>query len=398
MIHDKYKIAVLLDKSRAYERDVLQGLAEFNKIYNCFSFLFYAPGYLYPDNHQQLIQKLRTWKPDGILTRENPSIPGILKLNLPTIISPYTKLLKGAVNLWANNDQIGIVASEYFWKKGYRSFAFLGFKKFQWSMEREAGFKSGIEQYERVHYQSLYFDNKQSDWEKLPVRLKSWLITLEKPCAVFAATDELNVHLVEAVKRASIRVPDDIAILGVDNDELICEMSDPSLSSINQNACHAGFAVGETLFKWIETKKAPLENIIIEPNGVVERLSSKAFAVDDDEVRKAMNFILNKSGEYNISVDDVVKVTNYSRRVLEIKFNELLSSSILTEIKKIKLSKIRMLLSDTKLTIKQIADEVGFENAKNITRYFRNETGIPPSVYRNRSAKNTNYPKKHQIN
>jgi len=283
--------------------------------------------------------------------------------------------------LWADNFRIGGLAAEYFLHKGYRHLGLLGFKKFAWSLERENGYQLSAGK-SHVRVEHFLFDDNRMLWEDLPNRLLEWLKKIPKPCAIFSVTDELSLHLLEAAKHADYKVPDELAILGVDNDELLCEMTMPTLSSIDQNAWRAGLETAGVLLKWMETGSRPSTDVIINPNGIVERYSTSALAIDDEQVRTALNFINVNAPHHEIDVSDVTQSTANSRRILEKKFNQLLNSTILDEIRKVRIRRIKYFLEESDLTAQQIAYEMGFENPNNITRYFKNATGYKPLEYR----------------
>lgn len=381
MKKEKFKVAVLLDASRAYDRDILKGITHFNKLYDKFNFFFYSPKYIHPSNQLKVIERLTDWRPHGVICRELADIENILAWNIPVIVSPHTRLYKDCVNLWADNFRIGALAAEYFLNKGYRHLGLLGFKKFAWSLERENGYQlTAGKSHVRVEY--FLFDDIRMLWENLPNRLLEWLKKIPKPCAIFSVTDELSLHLLEAAKQADYKVPDELAILGVDNDELLCEMMMPTLSSIDQNAWRAGLETASVLLKWMETGSRPSTDVIINPNGIVERYSTSALAIDDEQVRTALNFINVNAPHHEIDVSDVIQSTSNSRRILEKKFNQLLNSTILDEIRKVRIRRIKYFLEESDLTAQQIAYELGFENPNNITRYFKNVTGYKPLEYR----------------
>lgn len=381
MKKEKFKVAVLLDASRAYDRDILKGVTHFNKLYDKFNFFFYSPKYIDPSNQSKLVERLADWRPHGVICRELTGIEKILSWNIPVIVSPHTKLYDDCVNLWADNFLIGDLAAEYFLNKGYRHLGLLGFKKFAWSLERENGYQLRAAK-SHVRVEHFLFNDMGMLWEDLPNRLHDWLKKIPKPCAIFSVTDELSLHLLEAAKRADYKVPDELAILGVDNDELLCEMMTPTLSSIDQNAWQSGLEIAGILLKWMETGSRPSADIIIKPGGIIERHTTSALAIDDEQVRKALNFINVNAPYHEIHVSDVTESTSNSRRILEKKFNELLNSTILDEIRKVRIQRIKYFLEESDLTAQQIAYEMGFENPNNITRYFKNATGYKPLEYR----------------
>ena len=381
MKKQKFKVAVLLDASRAYDRDILKGVTHFNSLYDKFNFFFYSPKYIHPSNQLKLIDRLADWQPHGVICRELTGIEKILTWNIPVIVSPHTKLYENCVNLWADNFLIGELAAEYFLKKGYRHLGLLGFKKFAWSLERENGYQHRAAK-SHVRVEHFLFNDIRMLWEDLPNRLLEWLKTIPKPCAIFSVTDELSLHLLESANHADYKVPSELAIIGVDNDELLCEMMTPTLSSIDQNAWQSGLEITEILLKWMETGSRPSSDIIIKPGRIIERHSTNALAIDDEQVRKALNFINVNAPYHEIHVCDVTESTSNSRRILEKKFKELLNSTILDEIRKVRIQRIKYFLEESDLTTQQIADEMGFENPNNITRYFKSATGYNPLGYR----------------
>jgi len=370
-----------MDASRAYDRDLLMGISHFNKLHDKFTFFFISPRYIGEENQRQLVKRIMAWKPDGILTRELEGFKRLIRLNIPVIVFPHTKLYRAFINVWADHRAIGATAAEHLVSKGFKHFAFLGFKDFQWSQERQAGYEAAL--YEAGFTVSKYlYNNAALLWEQLPVRLPTWLDTLKKPCAIFSATDELNIHLLEAAKSLEAKVPDDFSIIGVDNDVMLCEMATPTLSSIEHNARQAGFQAAQALCRWIEQGERPAGDIVMQPGAIITRNSTNALAVEDEQVRTALYYITNTAPTEDISVEDVVKATTLSRRILEKKFQANIKSTIQEEIKKVRIERIKYLLTNSDLTIQQIAHELNFNNYENITRYFKTYTGLKPLEYR----------------
>jgi LacI family transcriptional regulator len=385
-MNKKLKIAVLLDISRTYDRDLLLGITNFNKLRDRFNFFFYAPKYVHGEDNSNQIKRVIAWQPDGIITREIDGLQSLLDLNIPLILVPYKKIFDNCINIWGDNRGMGELAAKYFIAKGFKNYAFFGFKDFQWSVERQEGFESVIND-QGLNVENFIFDSANVLWEDIPPKLLIWLSKLTKPCAVFSANDELNLHLLEAAKEIDIKVPDDLSVIGVDNDVMICEMGSPTLSSIDQNGVWAGYEAAVALWDWIELGTKPEANILANCGSVINRNSSDAFAIDDDQVRIALHYIANAAPANDISVNDVVNATNLSRRILEMRFQSTVKSSILEEIKKVRIGRIKFLLENSKLTVQQISFELNFKNVDNITRYFKLFTGLAPLEYRNKNKK-----------
>lgn len=300
------------------------------------------------------------------------------------IISPHTHLYRGNINVWGDGYGMGQIVAEHFISKGYRNFAFLGFKHFEWSLERQQGYVDRIN-IAGFDTNAFIFDNTQLLWENLPSKLIEWLPTLPRPCAVFSVTDELNLLLLEAARHTESKVPDDFSIIGVDNDVMICEMASPTLSSVDHNVAQAGFDAAVALSKWIEDGEKPTANIVINTAKIITRNSTNALAIEDEQVRTALSYIANTAINEDITVNDVVRSTTLSRRILEKRFHQLIRSSILEEIKKVRIGRIKFLLEQSDLTVQQIACELNFRNFDNITRYFRQYAGLTPLEYRNQN-------------
>ncbi|MDJ1505602.1 XylR family transcriptional regulator [Xanthocytophaga agilis] len=381
MTPQRYRIAVLLDTSRAYDRDVLKGITHFNKLYDKFTFFFYSPTYIQPADSDKLWTRLQHWHPDGIIARETAGMDQLQSFQVPLIISPHTQTYPDCINLWADNKAIGELAARYFVEKGYKHLGFIGFKEFQWSIERQLAFIQSLQACS-LFAETFLFDSQQMSWEDLPSNLGQWAQQLPKPCAVFSATDELNIHLLEAARKVNLSIPDELVLLGVDDDQLLCEMMQPTLSSIDQNAFQAGYQVAEGMLHWLDTNHPPEADFIIPPKTVVVRQSTSSLAIDDPQIRLALSFIGEHAPFKNIRVEDVIAVTHHSRRILEKKFKSQLNTSILDQIRLVRINRIKYLLSESTLTIQQIAYEMDFENPDNITRYFRQATGYSPLEYR----------------
>jgi LacI family transcriptional regulator, galactose operon repressor len=385
-VKKKLKIVVLVDISRGFDRDVLAGITRFNRIYDKFQFFFYTPKYVDEQNQKKIVSRIKSWQPDGILTREIKGFESLLKLNIPLIMFPQTNLYKDHINVWPDNKAIGEMAAGHFISKGYKHFAFLGFKDFQWSQERLQGYMETVKQ-AGCSVNAFLYDNTTLLWEHLSERLVEWLSALQRPCAIFSANDELNIPLLEAAKQCDARVPDDFSIIGVDNDTMVCEMTSPTLSSIEPEVRQAGFQAALTICQWIETGEKPSGDIVVKPLKIIARNSTMAWSVDDEQVRIALHYIASTAPSEDIGVEDVVRATSLSRRILEKRFQLLVRSSILDEIRKVRIERIKYLLTHSELSLQQIASELNFKSFDNITRYFKQYTGWKPLEYRRQFRK-----------
>ncbi len=180
---------------------------------------------------------------------------------------------------------------------------------------------------------------------------------------------------------AGLHVPEQVAIVGVDNDELVCELSDPPLSSVALNVERGGYEAAEMLDKLMAGKESIKKDIIVEPMHVVTRQSTDILAVEDPEVADAMRFIRRHSKRI-IQVSDVVDSVGLSRRVLQQRFRRIFGRSIYDEIKRCRLEQIVLVLAETDLSISQIASAFGYAGIEKLSRYFQREKGMTPLAYR----------------
>ena len=342
------------------------GIANYSKLYGPWSF------YKEPIDLKSSFPHLTSWKPDGIIMRDSLITKELLKLNIPTIVAIHNSTYpKDLPTIKTDSKAIAQMASQHFLEKGLRNMAFCGFDDFEWSKERgkyfsmfneEAGYKTQIYVQQNKHI--------DSDWENEQRHVSEWIINLPKPVGIFAANDDRGQHILEVCKLINLNVPEDVAVIGVDNDPMICEIGDPPLTSIALNVESAGFEAAKLMDYMITNRKLSGEQIAVSPVHIVQRQSSDILAVGDPEVNRAINFI-KKNAQNKILVKDVVKQTNLSRRTLERKFKQSIRRSIYGEIKRVRIELIAKMLIETDLPISHISSLFNFTDIEHISRYFK---------------------------
>lgn len=360
------KIVLLLETSRSFGRQLIMGIANYSKLYGPWSF------YKEPIDLKSSFPHLTSWKPDGIIMRDSLITKELLKLNIPTIVAIHNSTYpKDLPTIKTDSKAIAQMASQHFLEKGLRNMAFCGFDDFEWSRERgkyfsmfneEAGYKTQIYVQQNKHI--------DSDWENEQRHVSEWIINLPKPVGIFAANDDRGQHILEVCKLINLNVPEDVAVIGVDNDPMICEIGDPPLTSIALNVESAGFEAAKLMDYMITNRKLSGEQIAVSPVHIVQRQSSDILAVGDPEVNRAINFI-KKNAQNKILVKDVVKQTNLSRRTLERKFKQSIRRSIYGEIKRVRIELIAKMLIETDLPISHISSLFNFTDIEHISRYFK---------------------------
>ena len=273
------------------------------------------------------------------------------------------------------------MAAQHFMELGFQHFAFCGFKGLIWSDQRWNSYRDYLT--ERGYTSLFNYDEppKQSPKKQTERQdIARWLKSLPKPICVFACNDDRGVYVQDACKIAGLNVPEEVAVLGVDNDELLCDLSSPPLSSIELNFERAGFSAAKLLDEMM-TGQSRTSHIVVEPVHIVTRQSTDVFAVDDEQVVRSLIFI---RGNYTkpIQVKDVVGATVLSRRELELRFKNKLNRSIKDEINRLRIESVKHQLVNSNETIYSIANSLSYTDAQHFGRFFRQEAGQSPSEFR----------------
>ena len=222
---------------------------------------------------------------------------------------------------------------------------------------------------------------KPGSWQSELQQISEWLASLPKPLAIMACNDDRGRHVIEACKMANVKIPYEAAVLGVDNDELFCELCDPPLSSIARDTEAAGFEAAAVLDKLMSGQKTDCNRIIVHPTHVVARVSSDILAIEDPEVAKALSFIEYHSRQHTL-VDEVADAVAMSRRNLHRRFVKTLGRTVHQEIRRARVELVVQMLLETDMTIAQIAYALGWPSEKHIAREFKAVKGVTPLAFR----------------
>ena len=378
------KILLLTDFSSGYSRNLLKGIVRYSKEVGNWSFqrmpLYYRM--LYGENG--VVEWAKKWQADAIIAQlTDVNIELLNDLNIPIIVQNYRDRNKAVSNLTGDYFNTGVMAAKFFLNRGYRNFAFYGFKGAIWSRERADGYSHEIEK-QGYKLAILENDNKdKEEWSYNHTVLGNWLQSLPKPVALFACDDHFALQISETCNVYNINVPDDIAILGVDNDDLLCNISDPPLSSIVLDVENGGYNAGKLLHQLITKEITEPFNIVVNPLIIERRKSTEKYAVSDKNIRTILNYI-EKNYANHLSVEELVKQVPLSRRVLEKKFKEETGESLYQYIQNYRIDQFTRLLITTDYSLFEAALQSGFENYKNVSRIFRKYKSLSPAEYRKR--------------
>ncbi|QHT58531.1 DNA-binding transcriptional regulator [Paenibacillus lycopersici] len=374
------QVALLIETSNEYARGLLSGVNAYLREHASWSVSLGE----YGRNHIDLTW-LNDWHGDGIIARiENEHTARFIRESgLPAIDLSASRRLPSLPCVETNDRSIAIMAADHYLERGFKHFGFYGDSRFQWSTYRGTFFQD----YLRSKGFGCHSYDTPSDalHEQPPHAGKDaffqWLRGLPKPIGIMACYDIRGQQLLEACRLAGIAVPDEVAVIGVDNDALLCELSNPPLSSIQTNALKTGYRAAELLDRMM-AGEAPGSLIeLIEPIRIQVRLSSDVLAVEDKIVSDAIRFIRNHAHE-DIQVQDLLGHFGISRRVLESRFQKALGRTPHDEILSVKLKLVKRLLEETKLPLAAIAERAGFKHTEYMSVAFMRETGIRPGRYR----------------
>jgi len=379
------RVILLIETSRAYGRGLLYGIDKYSRIHG--PWVFYREPQFYfkrSGSREMMLSNLRKWNANGIIARvpDIEKTKEIVSLGLPTIVSAhFNNIVATLPNIVTDDKKISQMVVEHLLGRGFKNFAFYGGEETFYCRGRRESFYKAISQ--AGFFAQLYCGLKKGG-EKSENELSAlakWLNNLPKPIGVMACTDDDSQRIAEECKMAGINVPEEVAIIGVDNDAIVCSLSDPPLSSVALNTERAGYEAAEQLDKMMKGEKSAVKKIIVHPSHIVNRQSSDILAIEDKDVAEAVRFIRERSRQ-PLQVSDVVGDVPLSRRVLEQRFRKVLGRSILDEIKRVRTEQICRILVEANLSVSDIAVTLGYSSVDHIARYFREEMKMSPLAYR----------------
>ncbi len=376
-------VALIVDAAKPYDRKIISGVAQYVKERGNWSL------YVEEDPLQKL-PDLRRWRGSGIIANfdDRKVAAAVRGLKAPVVgvgggygwYDPATR-----IPYFASGDEaIARLAAQHLIDRGFRRLAFYGYPRtriIRWSEERAKAFQQWAG--EAGIPCSIYTGRHGTarKWTELQRGLIAWVRSLEKPVGLMACNDVRARHVLEACHAIGVRVPEDVALIGVDNDEMICDLTDPPLSSVEQGARRMGYQAAALLDRLMGGWKTSRVRFVVEPEGVVARRSTDILAIEDPDVATAVRFIRKHACE-RILVGDVVKQVGVSRSTLKNRFKAALGRSLHAEIQHVQLERAKQLIADTDLPLKQVALQAGFQYIQYLTRLFRKCVGQTPAQFR----------------
>lgn len=372
-----YKIAVIVETMNVYGQGIIRGICRYlGEHPECT--LFYEERTLESPPPSWLTR----WKGDGIIVRDRTGKSCNIALKTGAKVIDLSEHRRPKIpTVYSDHAACSRLAAEHFMRRGFTHFGFVGIKGRPFSQKRRDAFVRAIG--EDVHLFELQDDERAfASWGNDYSILTEWLRKLPKPVGIMACYDLAGIGVLQACRLANIGVPDDVAVIGVNNDELQCSMSNPPMSSIAQNQERVGFEACDLLFRLLRGEASPEKTLHVPPLGVITRRSTDIFVVPDQLVVRAIRLIRERACE-GLDVEEVARILDISRRTLERRFTSAMNRTVHEEIVDVRLHKARQLLAETTLPIQTVVKRIGMKSLPYFTKLFIEQIGVRPVQYRN---------------
>lgn len=380
----KKRIFVWLTVSNNVGRDIFRGICQYARLH--------APSWeiKHIEQNQNELNEVLSWDFDGLIgpfniqsianAAESTSYPFCVNLHGS---QPFNKLPQ----VGTSDYEIGAMAANYFINRHFDHFSYLGYPGLRLSDERWSGYTETLARHGKNAIQLTSPDMDWSHgrpngyWEWVGSVLPDWITQQPRPFALFIDCDARSESIYQICKDNELTIPNDIALLGVNDEDIFCHNKTPSLSSIRVPSCMVGYRAAQTLDHIFKTGNPPDNPLFLKPDSVIERGSTALFSVSDPQLAKALQFIAENATR-KPTVDEIATVAGLSRRVLEKRFRTHLNSSPCAEIQRAQIEVVKNTLRETDLTLEQIAENAGFNSGNYLSQIFKKTTGQTPGIYR----------------
>ena len=377
------RIALLLDRGLSFVRGLIRGVRVYaaNK-----------PNWVLRDGPPRLhlVCHVRDWKPHGIIAGLvlKRVAQELVRMRTPLVDTAYALPGLKVPTVDVDHTAVGRLAAEYFLERKFSHFGFFGSESAAYSRIQEAAFRQRVA--EAGHAVSSCYTEYLADlttvalWKKSAQKTHRWLRQLARPAAILCCEDTPARYLADVCGQIGLKVPEDVALLGLGNDELECNLSQPALSSIAVPSQRIGYEAAALLDRLMSGEAWPREPLLLPPLHVVTRHSTDIMAIEDGTVQAALQYIRQHAWE-DMSVANLAHDIAVGRRLLERRFRSILGRSVLEEIYRVRVERAKELLTDTHLPITAVAAQSGFPSARRLDVVFAKRTGLSPTAYRRQS-------------
>ena len=378
------RLILLTDFTEAFAHNLLRGILEYSKGREPWVVCRMPPSYKQTYGITGVLKWARKWEADAVIAQfdDDDEVDLFRQNGIVALAQDFKSRFTTIPNITSEYKLTGRMAADFFLQKGFRHFAFYGYQDVVWSEERCTGFRERIAaegfgaNFYEYHKQSL-----EHLWYYESEPLTDWVKSLPHPVALMACDDTQANRIMEVCRVLGLHIPEEVAVLGVDNDDIICSLSAPPLSSVSLNIEKGGYEAARLIETLMRDRAAACEDVIIHPVTIVNRLSTDIYATDNPSILTALKFI-HQHLTTKIGVEDVVRQVPLSRRLLEMRFRQVTGKSIYQYIFDLRMERFSQSLLASDAPIADLAMEVGFPDSKNLARQFKQCKGCVPAEYR----------------
>ena len=372
-------VALIIESSFVSGRGMFRGVADYVRRHGPWSIYTEPRGLEEPPPVW-----LATWRGDGIIARlsNRRMADAVAKTGIPVVDMLGVVPQPGIPVVHPDDWAIGRLAAQHLLERGLRHFGYCGVRA-NWSQRACEAFVDALSAvgHSCQVYELPLHARLRASWESDQERLARWIQQLPKPAGIMACSDSRAQRVLEACGRAGVIVPDQLALIGVGNDETICEFCNPPLSSVVPGHRRVGYEAARMLDRLMRGETPRSGPLYLPPSGVVTRQSTDVIAVEDTDTAAAVRFIREHACE-GIRVQDVAEHCLLSRTELKRRFRRFLGRSVLDQIVRDRVKRAAQLLADTELPIAEIARLSGFSSQQRMGVVFRAKLGTTPGQYR----------------
>ena len=386
------RVLLITDFTESFSHKLLAGLVDYSRRKEQWIVRRMPPSYKAKIGIPGVVRVAKEWEVDAVIAQFEPTDEvGLFAENgIVAIAQDYKKKFSTIPNITGDYLTTGRMAARFFIDRGFRNFGFFGFNDVCWSDERCDGFRREVE---AAGFGGSFYAYRMQEidmvWYYQQNRLREWLQSLPKPIAIMACDDNQGSNLIEVCHGAGIRIPSEVSVMGVDNDESLCSLGSTTLTSIQMGIERGGWESAALVERLVADPSALVEDVVLKPVKIVERMSTAAFASQDQQILKALLFI-HQNVRKKISVRDVMTEAALSRRLLERRFKDVTGKTLYEYITDQKLKCFAELLQDTDEQVVNIALSMGENDTKSIARRFKQRYGCTPVEWREKQRnKNT---------
>lgn len=374
-------VALLIETSRAYGRSILQGVVRYLHGHGPWSIYIQPHGLELPPPRW-----LKGWRGDGILARINDrrTAQAVRQTGLPAVDLRFAVPELGLPAVGIDNRAVVRLAYQHLLDCGFRQVGFCGLPRGRsiWMDLRADLFRELAQADGRpCHVFEHPARSASATWEEEQEAIAAWVSGLPRPIGVMACNDDRGQQVLDACRRVNVLVPEEVAVIGVDNDEILCNLSSPRLTSVDINTVQVGFEASALLDRLMAGVRPPAQPLLLSPLGVVTRESTDILATDDRELATAIRFIREHACG-GLRVKELERKTGLSRRSLERRMEKLLGRSPKEEITRVQIERAKRLLIETDLSVAAIAEKCGYSQPKYFSQVFHAKVGTSPGAYR----------------